>query len=94
MDRYQRPGRAGSCGGQQLAQSTHVKGGHFVLQRLVFYMQLIAASRRIALPLDVVLGLFLYQAYALQYVGDVIDPSLLHLHGSWHRRHVPLCCFC
>ena len=72
----------GACEGQQLAQSTHVKGGHFVLQRLVFYMQLIAASGRIALPLDVVLGLLFYQAYALQYIGDVIDPSLLHLRGS------------
>lgn len=42
-------------------------------------MKLLTASRSIALPLDIVLGLLLNQSNTLQDICDIIDPPLLNL---------------
>ena len=60
-------------------QMPHLQLCHLLPQLGLLLLCLRRLAATCPLPLDVVLGLLLYQADALQDVGDVVDTSLLDL---------------
>jgi len=67
----------------------HIEGSDIVLQGLVLSVQLLAAGRGVALPLDVVLRFLLYQPDTFQHIGDVVYPTLLHLQKCEKNEWLP-----
>ncbi len=69
-----------SCTLQCIYQAADLQLLDIGLQGSVLILEFIPIALRGPLPLDVILGLLLYQPNALQHICDVVDPAFLHLH--------------